>query len=363
MIFMGTSGANSRTAVGSTPLQATGIRWILLVPALAACARGGEEIGVSLITKNSSNPFFVSMQQGARREAATYKVDLTIAAGKRDGDEETQVQAIENAIARGERGILITPNGPGVNAALRKAREAGLYVIALDTPTDPPEVVDITFATDNFKAGALIGHWSRGTLRGKAATIAVLDLFADKLVSVDVERNQGFLTGMGISTADPKRKGDEPREGRYADGAYTIACSEPTLGAEDGGRTAMEACLARNAEINIVYTVNEPSALGAFKALQAAGREKGVLIVSVDGGCAGVKLVKEGIVGATAQQYPLRMAAMGVEAIARIAMGGATPHTSAGLAFFDTGVALVTDQPVPGLESIDTGQGLAQCWG
>jgi fructose transport system substrate-binding protein len=336
---------------------------MLALPVVAACARGGGEIGVSLITKTSSNPFFVSMQQGARQVAAAHDVDLTIAAGKRDGDEETQVQAIESAIARGERGILITPNGPGVNVALRRAREAGLYVIALDTPTDPPEIVDITFATDNFGAGELIGRWARAELRGRPATIALLDLFADKLVTVDQERNQGFLTGMGIPTADPRRKGDEPKAGRYADGDYTIACNEPTLGAEDGGRTAMEACLLRNSEINVVYTVNEPSALGAFKALQAAGREKGVVIVSVDGGCAGVRLVKQGIVGATAQQYPLRMAAKGVEAIARIAKGGEAPHTTGGLAFFDTGVALVTDKPVPGLESIDTGQGLAQCWG
>ncbi len=340
-----------------------GLRWILLLPLTAACSRGGGEVGVSLITKSSSNPFFVAMQQGARREASRQGVDLTIAAGKRDGDEETQVQAIENAIARGERGILITPNGPGVNAALRKAREAGLYVIALDTPTDPPEIVDITFATDNFRAGVLIGHWTRAQLRGKPATIALLDLFADKLVTVDNERNQGFLTGMGIPTADPRRKGDEPKAGRYADGDYAIACNEPSFGAEDGGRTAMEACLSRHAEINVVYTVNELSALGAFKALQAAGREAEVLIVSVDGGCGGVSLVKQGIIGATAQQYPLRMAALGVEAIAGIAKGGARPHNSAGLAFFDTGVALVTDRPAPGLSSIDTGQGLALCWG
>ncbi|MFI5184667.1 MAG: substrate-binding domain-containing protein, partial [Vicinamibacteria bacterium] len=96
----------------------------------AACSgRHGAEVGVSLVTKDSTNPFFVAMQEGAQKEAAARGVDLTIAAGKRDGDEEGQVQAVENAIARGERGILITPNGPGVNVALRKAREAGLYVI------------------------------------------------------------------------------------------------------------------------------------------------------------------------------------------------------------------------------------------
>lgn len=341
--------------------------WAVTGVALALCAACADKdrgaIGISLVTKNSSNPFFVAMQQGARREAAARGVDLTIAAGKKDGDEEGQVQAVELAVARGDAGILITPNGPGVNGALKKARRAGLYVIALDTPTDPPDVVDITFATDNFKAGMLTGQWARATLGGRSATIALLDLFNDKIVSVDIERDQGFLSGMGIPTGDSKRNGDEAKTGRRDGGDYTIACNEPTFGAEDGGRTAMEACLGRNAEINVVYTINEPAALGAFKALQAAGREKDVLIVSVDGGCGGVKLVKDGIVGATAQQYPLQMAALGVEAIARLARGGARPTLTKGRAFFDTGVALVTDKPVPGVESIDTGQGLAMCWG
>jgi fructose transport system substrate-binding protein len=331
---------------------------------LSGCTSGPRpDVGVSLITKNSSNPFFIAMQQGARKQAAVTGVDLTIAAGRRDGDEEGQVQAIENAVARGERGILITPNGPGVNAALRRARTTGLFVIALDTPTDPPSVVDVTFATDNFNAGMLIGRWARTQLSGRPATIALLDLFADKIVSVDVARDQGFLTGMGIPLADPKRNGDEPKRGRYNGGEYTIACNEPTLGAEDGGRTAMEACLARDPQINVVYTINEPSALGAYKALQAAGRDKGVLIVSVDGGCGGVRLVQDGVIGATAQQYPLKMAALGVEAIAKIARGGPRPQNSTGLEFFDTGVALVTNKPVAGLPSLSAVEGLGSCWG
>lgn len=117
----------------------------------------GDGVAVTLITKDSINPFWVSMQKGAKQAAADEGVDLTIAAGKEDGDEEGQIQAIENAVAQGQEGILITPNGPGVNPAIESARDAGLYVIALDTPPDPAETVDITFATDNFKAGELIG--------------------------------------------------------------------------------------------------------------------------------------------------------------------------------------------------------------
>ena len=324
---------------------------------------GGDKVGVSLITKDSTNPFFVAMQKGAQADADKNGVNLTVTSGKADGDEAGQVQAIEAAIAKGDKGILITPNGPGVNSAMEKARAEGLYVIALDTPPDPASVVDITFATDNFEAGKLIGQWAAKQLAGKPTTIALLDLFNDKIVSVDYNRNQGFLTGMGIDVKDPKKNGDEAKTGSYSGGTYTIVCNEPAGGAEDGGRTAMERCLAKNPDINTVYTLNEPTANGAFAALKAAGKEKGQIIVSVDGGCAGVASVKDGTIGATSQQYPLKMATLGMEAIAKFAKDKTKPTTSEGLDFFNTGVALVTDTPADGVESITTDEASKICWG
>ncbi|WP_157622359.1 substrate-binding domain-containing protein [Nostocoides sp. Soil756] len=322
---------------------------------------GQEAVGVTLITKDSTNPFFVAMQKGAKADAGKNNVDLTIASGKQEGDDQGQITAIEDAIARGDKGILITPMSTGVNAAIKKARDAGLYVIALDTPPDPADTVDITFATDNRAAGKLDGQWAAKTMAGKDAVIAMLDLFDDKIVSVDYNRDQGFLEGMGIDVADPKKNGDEAKTGKYSGGNYTIVCNEAGNGAEDGGRSAMEKCLAKNPAINLVYTINEPTAVGANAALEAAGKK--ATIVSVDGGCAGVASVKSGVIGATAQQYPLKMATLGMEAIAKIARGGEKPKPTEGLDFFDTGVALVTDNPVDGVESIDSAKGAELCWG
>ncbi|WP_235843553.1 substrate-binding domain-containing protein, partial [Cellulomonas algicola] len=100
----------------------------------AAGSDGDDNVAVSLIVKTTTNPFFVAMQEGAQQAADAEGVDLTLAAGREDGDEDTQIQAIENAISQGQDGILITPNGPAVVDAVERAREAGLYVIALDTP-------------------------------------------------------------------------------------------------------------------------------------------------------------------------------------------------------------------------------------
>jgi len=280
---------------------------------LAGCsgntpAEDDDTIGVALITKTNTNPFFIAMKEGAEAASADSGVSFTFGAGKEDGDEDTQIKLIEDAIARGDAGILITPNGPGVNDAILKARDAGLYVIALDTPPDPADTVDITFATDNRLAGQLIGEWTAAQLDGAKATIALLDLFDDKIVSVDYNRDQGFLEGMGIDVADGNVNGDEAATGTYSGGDYEIVGNAASNGAEDGGLAAMETLLSKNPNINVVYTINEPAAYGAYQALQAAGKAEGVLIVSVDGGCAGVDGVKDGVIGATSQQYPVKMA-------------------------------------------------------
>ncbi|RXZ51543.1 substrate-binding domain-containing protein [Agromyces binzhouensis] len=326
-------------------------------------ASGDETISVSLITKTDTNPFFVAMQQGAEDIADELGVELTLAAGSEDGDEDSQIQAIENAISRGDAGILITPNGPAVEDALVKARDAGLYVIALDTPPSDPESVDITFATDNYLAGQEIGTWAAAKLDGEKATIAMIDLFDDKVVSVDVARDQGFLDGMGIDLADETKNGDEESTGTYSGGDYEIVGNEASQGAEDGGRTAAETLLSQNPDINVVYTINEPAAYGAYEAFKAAGSTDGLIVVSVDGGCAGVDAVTEGIIGATSQQYPLKMAELGVKAVYDLVTTGETPEVSEGLDFYNTGVALVTDDPQDGVESIDTAEATEICWG
>ena len=356
ILFGACSGGS--TAAPSTPATSA---------AAGASASSGASapagpIGVTLITKTSTNPFFVAMAKGAKESADKLGITLTTAAGKEDGDTATQITAIENAVSKGDKGILITPSGPDVNSAIKAARAAGLFVIALDTPPDPADTVDITFATDNLEAGKLIGQWTAAQLAGKAATIALLDLFSDKVVSVDYNRDQGFLQGMGIDVKNPQKNGDEAPTGKYSGGTYTIVCNLPTQGAEDGGQTAMENCLSKNPDINVVYTINEPAANGANKALTAAGKT-GVLVVSVDGGCAGVGLVKSGVIGATSQQYPLKMASLGVQAIYDLATKGTKPVVTSGLDFFNTGVALVTDKAATGVTSISSADGAAICWG
>ena len=321
-------------------------------------AKAESKIIVGLVTKTNVNPFFVKMREGAEAEAKKQGVELRSFAGKFDGDNQTQVEAIESLVAAGAKGILIVPSdSAAIVPTVKKAREKGVLVITLDTPLDPINAADATFATDNFKAGELIGQWAKASMGDKAATakIAMLDLNANQ-ISVDVLRHNGFLTGFGIRVKEPKKRMGGETDPRIVGG-------ESTNGAEDQGRTAMEKLLQKDPNINLVYAINEPAAAGGYQALKAAGKEKNVLIVAIDGGCNGVKNVQSGVIGATSQQYPLLMASKGVAAVVEFAKSGKKPQVTPGLDFFNTGVELITDKPAKGVNSVTTTEGLKKCWG
>ncbi len=327
--------------------------------AMAGSAYAGSHgVSACLITKTETNPFFVKMREGAEAAAEEQGVTLSNFSGKFDTDFESQIAAVETCVANGASGILITPSIPdALVSVVTSAREAGVLVIALDTPFDPIDAADMTFATDNFEAGRLAGAWALATMGDAAADAKIAGLNINPAQpTVGVLRNQGFMAGFGIELGDPNRWGDEddPR----------IVGNDVTEGNPEGGRKAMENLLAINPDINVVYSINEPAASGAWEAMKAVGMDPDdVIITGVDGGCPGVKDVEAGIIDATSQQYPLLMAKLGVEAIKTFAETGEKPEPTEGKNFFDTGVALITDKPVDGVPSISVAEGLELCWG
>ncbi len=304
---------------------------------------------IGLITKTETNPFFVKMKEGAQAEAKKLGAKLLTGAGKTDGDNAGQVTAMENMIAAGAKTILITPSdSKAIIPAIKKAQDKGVMVIALDSPTDPVTGTDALFATDNYKAGELIGQYAKAALGGKPAKIATLDLFPGH--PVGAQRHNGFMKGFGLPAPDAKSN----EIGKDA----AIVCMADSFGDAAKGQTAMENCLQKNPDINLVYTINEPAAAGAFKALKAAKKEKAVTIVSVDGGCAGIKDVGAGVIAATSQQYPLKMASMGVAAGVEYAKTGKKVS-----GYTDTGVTLIAAKAVTGVDSKDVKTGTDLCWG
>lgn len=321
---------------------------LALLSSLVAGVCSAQPI-IGLITKTETNPFFVKMKEGAEAETKKLGATLLTASGKFDGDNASQVTAIENMVAAGAKTILITPSdAKAIVPAIKKAQAQGVMVIALDSPTDPENAADALFATNNYKAGELVGAYARAALQGKKPVVATLDLFPGH--PVGAQRHNGFLKGFGLPSFDAKSN-----ELARPD---AVVCMADTHGDRAKGQTAMENCLQKNPSINVVYTINEPAAAGAYNALKAAGKEKDVLIVSVDGGCEGVANVGKGVIAATSQQYPLRMAAMGVAAGVEYAKTGRKVS-----GYTDTGVELIAAKPVPGVPSKDVDFGLANCWG
>jgi fructose transport system substrate-binding protein len=299
----------------------------------ASSEDGTTKIG--LVTKTDSNPYFVALREAAKAEADKSGAELIALAGKFDGDNDGQVAAIENLVQQGAKTILVTPNNStGILGAIKKARDRGVLVIALDTETDPQDAVDATIATDNTEAGRLQGQYVKAALNGQPARSILLDGTAGSTVSE--QRHTGF-----VEAAAPENLG-----------------TEATNGEQNKAQTATENLLQRVTTLNSIYTINEPAARGAYVALKAKGLESQVVIGSIDGSCDGVTAVKNGEIAVTVMQFPKKMAEQGVDFALEFARSGKKPS-----GFVETETAVITDKPIAGIDSKDTAWGLENCWG
>jgi fructose transport system substrate-binding protein len=332
-------------------VKATAIGAVAAALLAAGCSAertgGGNEGGggtgpvkIGLVTKTDTNPYFVTLREAAKAAAARQGAEVIALAGKFDGDNEGQVAAIENLSQQGVKGILITPsNSGGIIGALKRAKDRGITVIALDTETDPVDAVDATWATNNLEAGEKQGAYVKAALNGAAPKLLMMD--GTPGGAVDQQRHDGFLKGIGL-----------------AEGAPEILGAAPTNGDQNKAQQAMENLLQRSTDINAVYTLNEPAGRGAYAALSAKGLTGKVVVGSIDGGCQGVQDVKDSKYAATVMQFPKKMAEEGVAAVVAFAKNGTKPS-----GFHDTGSELITDRPLGGLPSKDTAYGLQNCWG
>lgn len=314
-----------------------------LASSLGACS-DEPEVTIGLITKQEVNPYWVTMRKVAEETAEENNVTLLTATGTSDIDVDSQVQAIERMVADGAKGIIIAPTSSiGLVPAIEAARQAGVIVIAVDTPVDPPDAVDAYFATDNTEAGRLVGQYAlvRTQELGLEPKIAILDLAPG--ISSGELRREGFLEGFGVSEGDPG-----------------IVAAVDTEGDREQGRARMSEILLKTPDVNVVYTVNEPAALGALDALESVNADLGrVVLVSIDGGCGAMKsAVRPGMIDATAMQFPANMAREGVRLLATAIREGETLGGN-----LDTGVRLVTNDPAPGVASSDIEYGVRNCWG
>jgi fructose transport system substrate-binding protein len=302
-------------------------------------AAAQDKVTTALIVKTLSNPFFIAMGAAAKDEAAKKNVTLIYEAGKYDGDNATQTSQIDDLVTRGVKVISISPNlSSGIAPAVKRAQAAGVKVLAIDTALDPIDLSDSFVATDNLKAGVLNGQWAKQAMGSTTAKIALLE--GTPGGSVNTDRKNGFLQGFG------------------ANAQSLVVADEITNGDQGKGQTAMENILNAHPDVNLVWTINEPAALGAATAIKARGLSGKIKIVSMDGGCRGVKGVQDGLIDSDVMQFPKKMGTAAVDFAVDISAGKTVPKR------VDTGEILITKTSTAS-DSASTQTlafGLANCW-
>ncbi|MBB4123181.1 substrate-binding domain-containing protein [Martelella radicis] len=311
------------------------------LPVLTAGQASAEENGgylIGIVEQQLANPFFAMLQQSAVDRAKELGLETMTAESLIAGDSATQVNAIENMINRGVKGIVLDPgNAYALVPIVERAREEGIVVVTTNTSLEPPEAANASYETDNFQAGVLIGKWAHAMLDGAEPQVAMLDYdLSDKTAGA---RHNGFLEGFGITDDSPEIVGT----------ALTKANVET-------GQSEMENLLTAHPDINVIYTINEPAAQGAHMAIDRFGAD--VIVTSIDGSCSGVRSVAAGEIGATVMQFPTNMGQMAVDAVHKAVTEGEMPS-----GVNNSGTVLITDKPVEGIESKSSDWGLENCWG
>ena len=293
---------------------------------------------VGIVEQQMANPFFGTLERAAVDAAKKYGLQTTTAESTVAGDTATQVAAIENMINQGVKGIVLDPgNAFALVPIVKKARAAGIVVVTTNTSLEPPTAADASFETDNLGAGVLIGQWAKAKLGPRTPRVALLDYdLSDKTSKA---RHDGFLKGFGTAENSPE-----------------IAGTALTQANVETGQSSMENLISAHPDINVLYTINEPTAQGAFLAIKKSNRT--ILVTSIDGSCSGVRSVADGTIGATVMQFPLNMGQMAVQAVVKAVNGGKKPT-----GINNAGTVLITDHPVEGMVSQNSKWGLAHCWG
>jgi ribose transport system substrate-binding protein len=274
--------------------------------ALAVPAQSQELDGVGLTLGNMGNPFFVQVARGAEAKAKELAGDgVQVTAVSADYDLSKQYSQIDNFIASGADIILVNAADPdAIEPAVRRAQEAGVVVVAVDVAA---KGADATVTTNNVEAGQKACQYIAEKLNGEGKVV----IMNGPPVSAVVERVDGCKEVLG----------QHP-------GIEILSDTQNGKGSREGGLEVMIGLLTAFDEIDAVFTINDPQAIGADLAAKQLGRTD-FFITSVDGApdIEGA-LKSDTLIEASAAQDPRRMAEMAVEVGHRIMQGDKPEETT-----------------------------------
>ncbi len=268
---------------------------------------------VAFVPKALNSPFWADMEQAAEGEAAGLGVHLVALAADRETDVERQYQIIENLIQQGVDAILLAPSGSKeLVPAIKKANEAGIPVLLLDTRIDSAAAESIGarvltyIGSDNFEGGAVAGRYLAEKLGG-SGQLAIIEGIS------------------GHETADQRRLGF--LHGVQAFPMIRVVASQTANWERALAYNVAENLLQAHPELDAIFAANDEMALGALEAVAAARRGGQIHVVGFDAIPDALANIRSGRLLGSVAQFPSEMGRLGVlHAVALLRDGTAPPE-------------------------------------
>ena len=281
--------------------------------AAAAPAKASKEWKIALITMDSIDQHWVTLNEGAQKKAAELGVSVTFMSPNTKDDAQ-QIECVNNAVAGGYNAIMVAANGPdAISSALKEAASAGVKIVYVDSPANVE--AEATFSTDNKAAGKTAGEEMLKALKDAGVTTGSIGVInVNAATDSCVMREEGFRSAF---------------EGTD----YTIL--ETQYGEGDAAKSQSIAENYITQGVVGIFGCNEGSTTGAGNAIKAAGKD-GIIGVGFDKSDAILGLIDDGYLLCTMAQNPDVMGSMGVEACVQALEGN-----SLGGVVKDTGVSVL----------------------
>lgn len=252
---------------------------------------------LAMVVSTLNNPFFVTMKEGAEAEAKAKELGYELVVLDSQNDPAKELSNVEDLTVRKVNAILINPtDSEAVGNAIRLANKANIPVLTLDRGAAQGEV-KAHIASDNVAGGKLAGDFITQKL-GVGAKVIQLEGIAGTSAARD--RGEGFALAVAANKLE-------------------VLASQPADFDRTKGLNVMENLLAAHPGVQAVFAQNDEMALGAIRAVQAAGKE--VMIVGLDGTDDGKAAVSRGKLAATVAQQPALIGAIGVETADKVLKG------------------------------------------
>jgi ribose transport system substrate-binding protein len=248
---------------------------------------GGRLFAVSFMTLN--NPFFLDLNSGIKKVVESHGDRLVTLDSQRNSLK--QKNDLSDVLQQNPAAIFLNPvNWEGIRGSLMEAKRKNVPVIVVDTDVSDADLVLCQVISDNVGAGRLACE-----ALGKVKPNAKLVILHLSVAKSCIDRVKGFKEVMAQFPG------------------MTLLDTQEGQGSIEGGRPVMRDLLGRYPDLDGVFPINDPSALGAYSAIEAAGKQGQVTIVTVDGSREAAAAIKEGKIHSTSAQFPKEIGRVAAE--------------------------------------------------